>query len=194
MSDRITIVSGFPRTGSSLVMQMLSSAGIQCTGEWPAFEDDRFSVDVGDISQRLMETVQGGAVKILDPQLVRLPGGFGYDFIWLRRNRYQQARSMVKFLSAIGLPVDESKKTLKSLRVGFDRDEPAAIKSLRSHAGHRWIEVRFEDLIEQSDATVKTLAEFLSLNPEPMRRCIVPRQSSCLRTMIEVTQLDSLNA
>ncbi len=193
-SSRIIVVCGFPRSGTSLTMQMLCAAGVRCAGEWPAFEHDACGVQNGKVPRELMEKMRGGAVKVLDPQHIALPRGFIYDFIWMRRNRNEQAVSFFKFLRAVGMPVQDTKWNRAKIADSMKDDEPRAQRILRAHEGHRWYPLRFEDLVDRPDLTVELLAKFLGLPPQPMRACIVRRGSACLRGMLEVAQLDSERA
>ena len=90
----ITIVSGFGRCGSSLVMQMLEAGGMPCSGEYPAFEDEAGNLLLADmLSLDYMQTLEGKAVKLLDPHRGKIPKGPEYHVLGCSRDYGEQARS-----------------------------------------------------------------------------------------------------
>lgn len=190
--NRNIVVCGFPRSGTSLTMQMLHAAGVRCVGEWPAFEHDDCNVRNKEVLRELMEEMRGGAIKILDPQIIALPTGFLYDFIWMRRNRNEQAASFFKFLKSVGMPVKDSKYNRGKLANSMEKDEPRAVRILRRHEGHRWYPLRFEDLINMRDMTCELLGKHLGISADRMMSCIAEREASCLHGMMELRQLNRI--
>jgi len=186
--DRVIVVCGFGRCGTSLVMQMLSAAGVRCLGEWPSFECP--TINPLSIDPDTMRQAQGGAIKVLDPHRVGLPDGFKYDFVWLTRDPYQQALSSIKFGNALGLGLivaGGSRGAAAALARSYRLDEPAVLRALWAHRDSRCIKLRFEGLIERTEAMVHNLAESLGLvgREREMVRCVRPRPSSCLPHLLE---------
>lgn len=106
MSSDLRIIYGQGRCGTSLIMQMLAAGGAVVTGEWPAFEDDRYQRQLagqGDWGW-LRDLPPGACLKALDADLLEpsLPPEVAERGIFLRRNFYEQARSKAKFLRASG--------------------------------------------------------------------------------------------
>ena len=62
--NMIILVVGFGRCGSSLCMQMLNAAGVDCLGEAPHYEDPRTVIK--RLSQNWLYLQDGKAVKVLD--------------------------------------------------------------------------------------------------------------------------------
>jgi hypothetical protein len=93
MPKPITVVSGLPRSGTSLVMQMLSAGGM------PAFTDSVRQPDVDNprgyfecervkhlaSGASWLEGAGGMAVKVVSPLLTGLPADFEYKIIFLSR-------------------------------------------------------------------------------------------------------------
>lgn len=93
----ITLVSGLPRSGTSLVMRMLGAGGHPLCYEQPeSFECARFPrID--------LDAAEGRAVKWLDPfNFGGPPHGRAYRTIVLTRDAREQARSMARLLAAFG--------------------------------------------------------------------------------------------
>lgn len=185
----VIVVCGLPRSGTSLTMQMLHAAGVRCSGEWPAFESDECHVSHKMVPRDFVVSMDGGAIKVLDPQHIALPAGIRYTFIFMRRDRDQQTVSFIKFLKSVGMPVRDSECNRKNLAESITEDEKKAERILRSHEWHDWFTLRFEDLIDRTEETVGNLAVKLRLNPDPMRRCVMSRGSKCLPQMLEIAQL-----
>lgn len=179
----ITVVSGFPRSGTSLMMQMLCAAGMRCAGDAPGFEPEETLPNGQGISPVFCQSMQDGAFKLLDPHRTPLPRGFNYRVIWMRRSRTQQARSMVKMLSAI-FPSTSRAASISSLAESLAADEPIALGGFRELCAPI-LQVRFEDLIDRPDQTVATVADWLGLDPAKMRPVIRPRSSACLEGLLE---------
>jgi hypothetical protein len=109
-SDMIYVVSGLPRSGTSLMMQILLAAGI------PAFTDARRQADLhnpaGYFEHETVKNVihdsawlaeaQGKAVKIIADFLHLLPPDFRYQIIFMRRDLDEVIDSQNKMLRLSG--------------------------------------------------------------------------------------------
>jgi hypothetical protein len=82
----ITIVSGLPRSGTSLMMQMLQAGGM------PILIDPKNTADPDnprgyfEWSGEIGENAEGRAVKVLSMRLFELPTGHDYKIIFMRRD------------------------------------------------------------------------------------------------------------
>lgn len=178
---KTVIVSGFPRTGSSLMMQMLNAAGVRCYGEHPSYEDHRANIG-GDIAS-LISDFRGGAIKILDPTYHKWPSDPECVFIWMRRNRFEQAKSNVKFMKAMGIHMP--KGAIAQLQKSFVNDEPRALKLIRATGG----EIVFCTFEQAIRGEITAVSDALGINPDKMRSVIVPRGPECLRGLLELRQI-----
>ena len=92
--DEIIIVSGVPRSGTSLMMQMLKAGGIEI------LSDDKRVADINNPEgyfeydkvnylpeeTEWLKEARGKAVKILYHKLIYLPGDYEYKVILMRRD------------------------------------------------------------------------------------------------------------
>lgn len=179
MSNKsITLVCGFGRCGTSLVMQMLEAGGMPVTGEWPAFETDQanFASFDGDwIAEQ-----HGKAVKALDPHrsVVTLKDTAAYRVIWLNRNRMEQAKSHAKFMRLLtGLPATPSDFLQPATKHLQERQKAfAKFRQLRAPILQVW----FEDLLRQPRNSAEVIARFCGLTDvDAMVRAIRPRSPEC---------------
>src|SRR5262245_14505758 len=128
-SERITFVSGFPRCGSSMVMQMLKAGGFPLfydEGREAAYETTLIFKLPGDCAWLLR--CQGRAVKLLDPHVYTPPRELSYDVIWLERDPVEQARSQVKLLNALGGALNTPAERL--LAQTIVSEQPNALKAI----------------------------------------------------------------
>ncbi len=92
--DFVTIVSGLPRAGTSLAMQMLRAGGM------PVLADDSRTADADNPAGYLeyapvlrteadaswVASAPGHAVKVIYALLRQLPPGFEYRVLWMQRD------------------------------------------------------------------------------------------------------------
>lgn len=166
-------------------MQCLQSAGINCLGNAPGYEDPR-TVEEGIMPTDLMLDAQGGAIKLLEPHCRFLPKGFEYLVIATDRDKLQQAKSYYKFLNKLGASTKMSEKKavrkLKSMLVSHQKQADSVLKLLDCP----FYRVSFEDLMNNPKEALKELSEDLGLDMDKLVRPILPRSSKCAKVMIEL--------
>lgn len=169
------------------MMQMLARGGFKCAGEYPAFEDAR--AKRGEITHDFLS--QFDVVKVLDPLLCEFPPGFNYVFLWMRRDKTEQAKSILKFLCAIGLPnIDTSVHAVRVMRKSLVKDTPVAIRYLQSLGPVTVID--FEELVSSPFRAIRKLPFGISMASErakEMASVVIPRPTHCLKEMLEFKQL-----
>jgi hypothetical protein len=111
-ADPVIVVSGPPRSGTSLLMQMLEAGGVE------PLRDDTRPADAGnprgyyelDAVKRLpedagwLERAPGRAVKVIHALAPRLPEGPSYRVVWMERDLDEVARSQRALLETLGRP------------------------------------------------------------------------------------------
>lgn len=96
MTRPAIVVTGMPRSGAAVVMQMLARGGLPCIGPAPCFEDRRFQFAFCHVPQDVARQAIGKAVKLLWPSMwptALLPA----RFVLVTRDPVEQARSIEKF-------------------------------------------------------------------------------------------------
>jgi hypothetical protein len=94
MSEPIYIVSGLPRSGTSMMMKMMEAAGMEplVDGIREADEDNPKGYYEFERVKKLKDdkswlpAAQGKVVKIISRLLLELPPGFDYRIVFVRRN------------------------------------------------------------------------------------------------------------
>jgi hypothetical protein len=189
MKDVITVVSGFGRCGSTLMMRLIHAAGIPVVADsmeggleyGPALKLPKES--------EWLKGCIGKVVKILDPQRYTPPPGLPYRFIWLNRDPTQQAKSQIKMLQTIfGAACVRNEPAV--LARSMVRDRPTAIAAMQKLSKEVAV-FRFEDLIESPVMQCMRLAGWLgkSVDVAALASIIRNRETDCLPYMAELDDL-----
>lgn len=170
------VVSGLPRSGTSMAMQMVVAAGV------PAFEDGHRPPDSSnprgylehaavrrlDRDPDALAAARGRVVKVVSPLLPYLPeaeAGGGYRVVFMRRELREVLRSQRAMLEALGnagvAPADET------LAAAFEKAEARARRVAASRPDVDWIEVEHADtLASPRDAARRLVAFVLGASPD----------------------------
>ena len=113
----VTVVSGLPRSGTSMMMRLLDEGGIppltdeirEADKDNPKgyYEFERVKkLDEGDTAW--VEDAQGKAVKVISALLKHLPEGYTYKVIFMRRKIEEILASQRQMLIRRGEPTDSA--------------------------------------------------------------------------------------
>ena len=111
----ITVVSGLPRSGTSMMMKMLDAGGMEILSDElrKADEDNPKGYYEFEKVKELgkdaswMGQAEGKAVKIISALLEHLPGEFSYRIIFMRRKMEEILKSQNQMLIRRGEPADD---------------------------------------------------------------------------------------
>jgi hypothetical protein len=113
--NTIVVVSGLPRSGTSMMMKMLEAGGIppltdeirEADRDNPKgyYEFERVKqMDKGDVTW--LPEARGKAVKVIAALLKHLPAEYEYQVVFLERDLEETLRSQKKMLDRRGQPSD----------------------------------------------------------------------------------------
>lgn len=164
MSEYITIVSGLPRSGTSLMMKMLEAGGMAVVVDnvRTADEDNPRGYyefeKVKDIKEDIswIEDVRGKTVKMVSMLLYSLPPEHRYSLIFMRRKMPEILASQKVMLRRKGEDLDE-KEMEKLYNIHLDKIR----KWLDSQSNIRVLSVNYNDLIENPRENIERLCDFL---------------------------------
>jgi len=130
MSQPIYLVSGLPRSGTSLMMQMLSRGGLSpLTDELRAADEDnpRGYYELERVKQPghdWLPDARGRVVKLISRLLVELPVGGPYKVVFMRRELDEVLRSQRAMLERRGErdELDRDDDAMKQLYVAHLED------------------------------------------------------------------------
>jgi hypothetical protein len=195
VKDIITIVAGIPRCGSSLVMRMLYMGGYDVVANLGrmSFEDSRAG-QPPELAPALLDEACGRAVKVLDLHRFELPATHRYQFIVLRRDPIEQAKSQAKFLRLLA-GVDVNREHRQRLCAAIKVDQKR-VEQLAARNG-RTLVVSFEQLLAKPEEQALEIARHvvwqrgLALGVKQMAACVVTRPATCLPGLLEAAMVDA---
>jgi tetratricopeptide (TPR) repeat protein len=175
------IVSGLPRSGTSLMMQILRAGGIEPMtdsqraadednpeGYWEWEEIKKLAKDPA-----IIEKTEGKAVKVISALLTALPGRHRYTVIYMVRPPEQVVDSQWAMLSRRGRTPRSERQHL----IDTQRNHSRQIREvLRKSSRVRLYEVFYPDLIADPAPVIARLAELL-----PDRFRAGPEVAACVK-------------
>jgi hypothetical protein len=168
----IIVVSGTPRSGTSLMMQMLEAAGV------PILCDRRRPPDASNLRGYYeLEAVKatrrdsgwvsrapGRAVKVIHALLGDLPADRRYRVIWMERDPAEVVASQNRMLARLGEQGASAGGPSEDRLIEIQRDQAAHARALLSAAPHfEWIAVGHRSLVLDPQPVAVRIARFLGI-------------------------------
>jgi hypothetical protein len=173
----ITIVSGLPRSGTSLMMQMLVAGGMTALtdGERPADTDNpRGYLEWERIKQlpnepNCIAEAEGKVVKVISRLLLSLPEGHEYRVIFMQRPMPEVLASQDEMLRRRG---NYRQSDPAVIAAAFEKHLNEVYAWLEGRAYFKSIRVFYHDLLSRPLEIGRDVSEFLGikLDLEAMRR------------------------
>ncbi len=171
--QRITIVSGLPRSGTSLMMRMLQSGGIapltdrkrQADQDNPRGYYELEAVKKTRRDRKWLDDAKGRAVKVIHALLYDLPLDRRYDVIVMRRNMDEVVASQRKMIArrkTKGAALSD-----EQMRRVLERQLIQATAYLDNKPNFRILNVDYNDLVREPLQQVERLRSFLDLDTPP---------------------------
>lgn len=182
-----TLVSGLPRSGTSLMMQMLAAGGLppQTDGARRADEDNPEGYleweAIREIQQRpeLLDdpALDRRAIKVVSPLLPLLPARHRYRVVFMLRPCAEIARSQARMIAHRGTAGAATEAAQLEANLQVHRDQTLAF--LRRHrAAFEVLEIDYPALVDNPAPWIDRLAAFLGPellpNPAAMAGAIRP--------------------
>lgn len=177
----ITVVSGLPRSGTSLVMQMLAAGGFPILSDElrPADEDNpRGYLEFAKVKSLERDSTwlaqaEGKAVKIISFLLPKLPSNFEYRVIFLRRDLNEVLQSQEKMLSRRSQPPGPPADVMAT----YFRNHLKSVDTwLSGQPNVQLLNVDHAQLIQTPAPIATAIRELLKfeLDPDKMVSCVDP--------------------
>jgi hypothetical protein len=182
-SKPIYIVSGLPRSGTSMMMKMLEAGGLEIvTDNIRAADDDNQQgyyefervkqMKEGDTAW--VGEAQGKAVKVISALLEHLPGGYEYKVIFMEREMMEILASQRKMLERRGKPGDPAEDgkfvELYGKHLGKVKEWLAAQPNIQV------LYVRYNDMLKKPDEYAAKVADFLGIPLNTQAMTDVPQE------------------
>jgi predicted AlkP superfamily phosphohydrolase/phosphomutase/predicted Zn-dependent protease len=177
------IVSGLPRSGTSLMMQMLAAGGLPLLTDGLRAPDDSNQEGYHEwepVKQLprapgLIAQAAGRALKVVTPLLGALPRGPRYKIILMRRPLAEIARSQHRM--RFGTDAEEAEVAHKIVPV-LAKHVAATVELLRHAPDTDVLEVDYPSLVAAPAPVIERLAAFLGARllpaPAAMAACVRP--------------------
>jgi hypothetical protein len=165
----VTVVSGLPRSGTSMMMRMLEAGGIApfSDGERTAdvdnpegyYEFERVKDLEKDPDRSWVRQARGRALKVISFLLRHLPDDNFYRIVYMRRHLDEVLKSQDKMLDRLGNAAPGT--DLETMKEAYRNDIVAARLHARKRPNMEWIEVHYADAIADPAGTARAVNRFL---------------------------------
>ncbi len=181
-SQSIVIVSGLPRSGTSMMMQMLQSGGLEVlTDKIREADDDnpRGYLEFEPVKRTKhdpswLEAAAGKAVKMVHVLLRDLPTDRAYRVIFMRRNLDEALASQATMLKRLGQ--EGAALPPAKLAAIFDRQLREVHTYMGEQTCFKVLEIWYDRVIGDPLAQAEVVNEFLDgqLDPQAMAAVVEP--------------------
>jgi ElaB/YqjD/DUF883 family membrane-anchored ribosome-binding protein len=168
-SEPLVVVSGLPRSGTSMMMQMLGAGGLDLLTDGaraadasnPAGYFELASVTRLDAASARALAVdgRGKVVKVVSPLLHHLPEPGPYRVIFMRRDLDEVLDSQDRMLERTGQGVSEGESAALKHRFAAHLDEVRAMLTRRRCFAT--LEVQYRDVLDDPRGAADRVARFL---------------------------------
>lgn len=182
LPTEIIVVSGLPRSGTSLMMNMLGAGGIELVTDGvrqPDVDNPRGYFELERVKSLAADTAwlssaRGKAVKVISALLQHLPSAHRYKVLFMRRDLDEVLESQARMLEHRGVPRAPSGDA--ALRADFVAHLEATARLLRGSDAFDVLDVSYAELLDAPVAEVARVASFLGsgVDRAAMRACVDP--------------------
>jgi hypothetical protein len=167
----VTIVSGLPRSGTSMMMKMLEAGGV------PPLTDEIRTADkdnpkgyyefervkkMPDGDKAWMAEARGKSVKVISALLEHLPPEYSYKVIFMRRDMNEILASQKKMLIRQGKPTD--KVSDEDLAKMYEKHLAKVQAWLTSQPNVSMLDVDYNLLLENPRPYLERIRNFLGVD------------------------------
>lgn len=168
LEDYVTIVSGLPRSGTSMMMKMLEAGGIApvtdkirtADKDNPKgyYEFERVKqLDKGDTAW--VKEAQGKVVKVISALLKHLPSEYEYRVIFMRRSMPEILASQRKMLIRRGENVDSMDD--EKMAALFDKHLQSVQEWIQTQPNVSVLYVHYSEMLADPLPHIERIAQFL---------------------------------
>jgi hypothetical protein len=162
------IVSGLPRSGTSMMMQILEAGGLEILADFKRKADkdnpkgyyELEAVKKLDRDNSCLENAAGNAVKVISHFLKYLPESNKYKIIFMDRSMKEIIRSQQKML---GKNKDAYPKVIAE---AFKKEVKEIKKWAEKNPHVEMISIHYSDVIKHPKKEIKKIKKFLNIDLE----------------------------
>jgi hypothetical protein len=183
MSQPVTIVAGLPRSGTSLMMQMLHAGGLEALSDQiraPDIDNPKGyyefeAVKTLNEDASWLPRAEGKVVKMVYRLLYDLPKGYEYRVVFTLRRLPEVIASQDKMLQRLGAGSGDIPP--EKLEEIYQREIDAVQKWLAEQPNFDVLYVQYNDVLENPHEVAERLDRFLGGNLDVQAMERVPDQS-----------------
>ncbi len=180
----IIVVSGLPRSGTSMAMKMLEAGGVPLVTDQQRtadidnpkgyFEDERVK-DLAEADDTSWVTeARGQAIKVVSSLLQYLPRDHNYQLLFMRRNLEEVIASQAKMLERRG----EASDTEDDRMVELYQSHLRRVSAMLRHAPHfQHVDLQYTAVLESPRAEAERIRDFLGRELDVERMAAVVDES-----------------
>ncbi len=164
----IVVVSGLPRSGTSMAMQMLQAGGLSLVTDGvrePSednpngfYELERVKELKSEAGKSWLDVAQGKGIKIVSYLLKDLPATRNYKVLFMRRNLDEVLVSQSKMMERNSVERDVADEKMREV---FENHLSTVDFFLRRRPHFESLELNYEDVIEDPLAEAERMRQFL---------------------------------
>src|SRR5262245_58922492 len=180
--EPIVVVSGLPRSGTSMMMNMLAAGGLEILSDGQRaadidnpkgyFELERIKNLETETDKSYLRAARGKAVKVISFLIKDLPDENDYRVLFMRRDLDEVLASQQKMIDR--LESADTEADAAAMREAF-RNDIARVRVLcRTRPNFALIEIRYREAIADPAAASRAVNEFLGgkLDEAAMRAAV----------------------
>ena len=179
LAESLIVVSGLPRSGTSLLMQMLAAGGMEVVTDRERAPDENNPRGYLEFERvrslrrdaRWLTEMRGKAIKIVAPLIDALPPGLPCRVLWAERDPDEVLESQERMLGRQDAP--ERRRLLKS---EYARASARAKAMLAQRPATELLDIEYADALAEPEATAERISRFLGgeLNVPNMAAVVDP--------------------
>ena len=180
--EPIVVVSGLPRSGTSMMMNMLEAGGLEIMsdGERGAdvdnpkgyFEYERVKDLENETDKSYVREGRGKVLKVISFLIKDLPDDNDYRVIFMRRNLDEVLASQNKMIHRLG--TEDSTAAEDAMKEAYRNDIVRTRLLCKNRPNFELIEVNYKNTIEDPEATASSVNDFVGghLDEAAMREAV----------------------
>jgi tetratricopeptide (TPR) repeat protein len=184
VGDGVVVVSGLPRSGTSMIMQMLHAGGMPLLTDGERLADDDNPLGYFEFepvkqifrNKEWIGQAAGKAVKVVAPLVPALPEGAGYRVIFVERDLDEILASQAKMIARGNAPIQDTPERRERLKHENARQVEHVKKFLSNHLDAQLLTLEHGDVIRDPASTARRINLFCggALREEAMAASVRP--------------------
>jgi len=174
--EPLVIVSGLPRSGTSMMMRMLEAGGLPIMADLDNpkgyFEHERIKDLERETDKSYLRAGRGQALKVISFLIPHLPDENDYRVVFMRRDLDEVLSSQDKMIQRLG--TRDAAAEREAMKEAYRNDIVRTRLLCRKRPNFELIEIQYRATVEDPAATARRVNEFLGgrLDEAAMRQAV----------------------